>query len=72
MIRLQQHDDDETPRSNAADIASTESEMTAGSLQHAADVRGVELRNRRMRNWFLLANLFVWIIILVLLRWLFF
>ncbi len=43
----------------------------------AGDVRGAGIgptvmRDRRLRNWILLANALAWLVIIVIVRWLFF
>ena len=46
--------------------------MNVGDLQHAADIQLTAKPHRRLRNWLLLANVLAWILIVAILRWLFF
>jgi hypothetical protein len=71
-IRLQPRDEDEPHDGRASDSASTESSMSVGDLQQRADVRPTATLNRRLRNWLLFSNIVAWILIVAVVRWLFF
>lgn len=71
-VRLQQRDEGEPQSGRASDAASTEADMIVGDLQHTADIQPTATPDRRLRNWLLVANLLGWILIVVVLRWLFF
>ena len=72
-IRLQPNDDEGgSQHRRASNAASTESEMIVGNLQQTADIQPTVTLNRRLRNWLLLANVAAWILIIAVLRWLFF
>jgi hypothetical protein len=72
-IRLQPRDEGEPPQSgHAFDAASTESEMIVGDLQQTADIQPTATPNRRLRNWLLFGNVIAWILIIAVVRWLFF
>ena len=71
-VRLPQREEGEPQRGVAPHAASTESEMIVGNLQQAADVQSTHTLDRRLRNKLLLANLVVWIVIILAVRWLFF
>jgi hypothetical protein len=72
-IRPQPRDEGELPQSGrASDVASTESEMFVGGLQQATDIQPTATPNRRLRNWLLFGNVIAWILIIIVLRWLFF
>lgn len=71
IIRLQERDSDEPQNGRALDAASNESGMIVGDV-HGADIRSRVTPNRRLRNWILLANVLAWIVIVVVVRWLFF
>jgi hypothetical protein len=46
--------------------------MIVGNLQQASDIEPATKPNRRLRNWLLLANVAAWILIVAIVRWLFF
>ena len=71
-VRLQQREESEPQRGDAPHAGSAEPGMIVGNLQHAADIQATHTPDRRMRNRLLLANLVVWILIVVAVRWLFF
>jgi len=71
-VRLQEREESEPQRGVAPHAASTGPEMIVGNLQQAADVQPAVTLDRRLRNRLLLANLLVWILIIVAVRWLFF
>jgi hypothetical protein len=72
-IRVQPRDEGEPPRSGSdSGAASIESEMIVCDLQPAADTRPPETVDRRLRNWLLFGNVVAWILVIIVLRWLFF
>jgi hypothetical protein len=70
-IRRQPRDEDE-PQDGASGSASTESSMSVGDLQQPADVQPTVMLDRRLRNWLLFGNVVLWILIVTVVRWLFF
>jgi hypothetical protein len=71
-VRPQSRDEGEPQTGRTFDVVSTESDMIVGDLQHAADTQLTATAGRRLRNWLLIANALAWILIVVVLRWLFF
>ena len=71
-VRLQEREESEPQRGVAPHVASAESGMIVGNLQHAADIQSTHAPDRRTRNRLLLANLLVWILIIASVRWFFF
>jgi hypothetical protein len=71
IIRLKKIDSDEPQSGRAPDASSNESRMVVDDV-HGADFRPAVTPNRRLRNWLLLANALAWIVIVVVIRWLFF
>ena len=51
--------------SDAAQDADAEQKATNGILPHAGS-------GRRLRNWIILANIGAWILLLLVIRWIFF
>jgi hypothetical protein len=72
IVRLHEREESEPQRGVAPHAASTESKMIVGNLQQAADAQPAVTLDRRLRNRLLLANLAVWTLIIVVVRWLFF
>jgi hypothetical protein len=70
-IRLKKIDGEEPQDGRAPHASSTESGMIVGDA-HDADIRSTVTPNRRLRNWLLVANALAWIVIVLVVRWLFF
>jgi hypothetical protein len=70
-MRLQERDRDEPQNGSGPDSTSTEAGMIAGDV-HGVDIRPTATMDRRLRNWILLANALAWLVIIVIVRWLFF
>jgi hypothetical protein len=70
-IRLQERDRNEPQDGRGPDSASTEAGMIAGDV-HGAGIGPTVKRNHRLRNWILLANALAWLVIIVIVRWIFF
>jgi hypothetical protein len=71
-IRLQPRDDDGPQDGGASGSAATESSMSVDDLQQPADVQPTVMLDRRLRNWLLFGNVVLWILIVAVVRWLFF
>jgi hypothetical protein len=70
-IRLRKHDPNEPQDGRSPYSASTEAGMIAGDVR-GAGIGPTVMRDRRLRNWILLANALAWLVIIVIVRWLFF
>jgi len=46
--------------------------MNVGDLQQPADAQPTVMLDRRLRNWLLFGNVVLWILIVAVVRWLFF
>jgi hypothetical protein len=69
--RLHKSDSGEPENGRVRDASLTESQMLA-SEAHIEDITAAVEPNHRLRNWILFANAVAWVVIIVVVRWLFF
>jgi hypothetical protein len=69
-LKLHKFDSDEPRDGRAANSSSPGSAMIVGDVQGAD--RPTATPDRRLRNFILLANVLAWIVIIVVIRWIFF